>query len=752
MWEHPAPRMQRARPATLLLPLTIVLVVYAEVATAVTYNLVRDLEVPAGAAAFVGTELLIGSPFGRGAADDGGSVEVFRRSDGNLERTLRIPGLEPGDRFGFAIAGVGGDVAVGAPGDDGAAVDAGAVFVIDAAGAILLTLRSPAPSQSGQFGFSVAVRGGDIVVGAPFENVAGIDGGAVYLFNGMNGVLIRKFTPEAARGGEFFGAALATVGEDVLVGSPVDSFFAQGAGAVYQFDVATGARARMLGSGEGAFGDLFGAAIAVSGRDVFVGSSSSDVPDGAGGVDEDAGRVYAFEDDSDMPSAVYAAPPGCHLFGSGIGVAGSRLLVAAPGRDADEGRAYLVDVATAALQQFFTSPFPQIGDRFGLPVVLRQDDLVVGARLFRFCGRQCVQGCGDGVVQDDEDCDFGSALQDFCRDCHIGQLEGGPCPTCDDGSRCTDDVCCVNPEGCIRCDGQGCHLCTRDGCFRCLDIAQTCELPALREPCLPGECQPCDPEVCENARTVCVYAPRPGCSCRRDDQCDDHNVCNGMETCSYCPGCFVYEWPCCERGSRCAAGVPLECRDGDACTIDGCDAEGGCRYDPGGCSTTSTTTATLSSSTTSTSVPPRPEELCAGDADCEGDSCDGIVRCQDGRCVRDAPPRCFAGVSCVLDDLVIASCQGESPPAAVAALFRQAADLVARASEKAAPRPKKSKRLLRKASSRLEEDEGLVERLARKGRLNTTCSQDLLRVFDRGKQRLDELLSSFDGCRPGASS
>ncbi len=48
-----------------------------------------------------------------------------------------------------------------------------------------------------------------------------------------------------------------------------------------------------------------------------------------------------------------------------------------------------------------------------------------------------------------------------------------------------------------------------------------------------------------------------------DASCNDGNICNGVETC---------------RAGVCTAGTPLDCDDGDPCTVDSCDPRSGCQH------------------------------------------------------------------------------------------------------------------------------------------------------------------------------
>ena len=61
--------------------------------------------------------------------------------------------------------------------------------------------------------------------------------------------------------------------------------------------------------------------------------------------------------------------------------------------------------------------------------------------------------------------------------------------------------------------------------------------------------------------------------CISDASCGDGNICNGVETC---------------QAGVCTAGTPLDCDDGDPCTMDSCAPASGCQHtmvaDLGSCS------------------------------------------------------------------------------------------------------------------------------------------------------------------------
>lgn len=83
--------------------------------------------------------------------------------------------------------------------------------------------------------------------------------------------------------------------------------------------------------------------------------------------------------------------------------------------------------------------------------------------------------------------------------------------------------------------------------------------------CAQGRCMPGRPLDCDDGNPCTVDACDRGCvHSPIDGLCDDDNVCTQRDQC--------------ERG-RCR-GVPRTCEDGDPCTADACDRETGCVFAP----------------------------------------------------------------------------------------------------------------------------------------------------------------------------
>jgi hypothetical protein len=142
-------------------------------------------------------------PKGKAAA---GAAYIFARSSGvwKLQEKLTAVDAAFGDHFGWSVAVSGNTVIVGAPDrDTWGTVDAGAAYAFARSGATWTarpTLTAAAPATGDWFGSAVAVSGDTILVGAPHRQTAGMaDAGTAYAFQPRP--RIAKLSPASARRG-----------------------------------------------------------------------------------------------------------------------------------------------------------------------------------------------------------------------------------------------------------------------------------------------------------------------------------------------------------------------------------------------------------------------------------------------------------------------------------------------------------------------------------------------------------------------
>ena len=104
---------------------------------------------------------------------------------------MNNPTPAAGDNFGSSVAISGSTIVVGAWLDDTGALNAGSAYVFDAvSGNLLWTLNNPTPDVNEYFGYSVAISGNTIVVGAQYDGTGANDAGSAYVFDAASGNLL----------------------------------------------------------------------------------------------------------------------------------------------------------------------------------------------------------------------------------------------------------------------------------------------------------------------------------------------------------------------------------------------------------------------------------------------------------------------------------------------------------------------------------------------------------------------------------
>jgi hypothetical protein len=220
------------------------------------------------------------------AADPSGSssghVIVFSGDDGAEIHRLTDPDGAANDQFGWAVAGIGdvdtdgvGDIAVGVPGDDDLASNAGSVIVFSGASGTRVR-RITDGGASDQLGYSVAAIGDvnsdgvdDILAGAPYEDSQNTNAGAAVVLSGADGTRIRLLTDPFGEGNDFLGVSVAVMDDitgdgiqEVVTGAYQDDDVATNAGSVSILNPANGDQVDKLTDPAGVSNDQFGLSVA----------------------------------------------------------------------------------------------------------------------------------------------------------------------------------------------------------------------------------------------------------------------------------------------------------------------------------------------------------------------------------------------------------------------------------------------------------------------------------------------------------
>lgn len=196
-----------------------------------------------------GTVSIHGDTVAAGALGDGdgaASAYVFDRlPDGSWSRTRLLPPDDP-DTFGNSVATDGETVFVGSASDDDAGLNAGAVYVYDrdAGGTdnwgIAAKLTAADPNNQANLGLALAVEGGILVAGAPNDGGGGVSqSGAAHVFERDElgeWIEVAKLYASDADSGARFGEAVAVDGTTVVIAAENDSNPVNLGGAIYVFE------------------------------------------------------------------------------------------------------------------------------------------------------------------------------------------------------------------------------------------------------------------------------------------------------------------------------------------------------------------------------------------------------------------------------------------------------------------------------------------------------------------------------------
>jgi hypothetical protein len=280
------------------------------------------------------------------SAQDSGAVYVFTRSGGvwTQQAYLKANNAETNDQFGVNVALEGDTLAVGAyneasgsccidhPGNNNNAPASGAVYVFTRTGGVWTQqayVKASHATAGSLFGYSLALSGDTLTVGAPFEDsgATGVNGdqdnnaapesGAVYVFTRTAGIWTQQAYIKASNTGtgDRFGGDIDLLGDTLAVGARLEASGASmvnvdetdnsapGAGAVYVFTRTAGVWSQQayLKSAHAEANQNFGGALTLGVDILAVGARLEDSRStGINGVQDDhnapdSGAIYVFK-------------------------------------------------------------------------------------------------------------------------------------------------------------------------------------------------------------------------------------------------------------------------------------------------------------------------------------------------------------------------------------------------------------------------------------------------------------------------
>lgn len=261
--------------------------------------------------------------------NNAGGVYVYgRQTDGKwvIGQKLTASDRAVGDAFGTSVAISGNYAAIGAPQEDQDAQGtntmsaAGSVYIFEKNGSgqwvEMAKLVASDRNLNDQFGYSVGISGGFLIVGARFEDEDAIganlqvNSGSVYIFERQPSgqwIQIAKICASDRWEKDQYGTNVAISGNFAAVGARFEDEDSLGlntlvsSGSVYLLErnaLGSWAEVKKITARDRAAGDLFGASLSLDGNTLLVGSYQEDQnPQGMAPV-TNAGSAYFFQRDN----------------------------------------------------------------------------------------------------------------------------------------------------------------------------------------------------------------------------------------------------------------------------------------------------------------------------------------------------------------------------------------------------------------------------------------------------------------------
>ncbi len=304
------------------------------------------------------------------------------------------------DRLGNSIALENGILAVGAPQGSSLTGDTGHAYLFDANpdsptfGDLLATLAPNDGSVDDEFGHAIAMSNGVVVVGSPFHDDLGADSGSVYLFDADPaspnfGNQLAELSASDASAADEFGFSVAIDNGLLVVGAQNNTTFS---GAAYIFDANPqspqfGDQLALLFANGIVTTAEFGRAVSIDNYIVAAGARGDGL-----------GAVYLFNADPQSPnfgsqthklSVGFEDVPG--WFGNAVAINGGRVAVGSQLGNDDgfgSGVAFVFDASTGEkIAHYLPSDGASFG-QFGFSTAMTDDGVAVIGAMGGVAGNQ----------------------------------------------------------------------------------------------------------------------------------------------------------------------------------------------------------------------------------------------------------------------------------------------------------------------------------------------------------------------------
>ena len=339
-----------------------------------------------------GNYAIAGCPRDSGVAGtDSGSVQIFFLSPTGWIQQVKLTADDAaaGDRFGQTVSMRGDYFIVGAPGKSGRQVGTGVAYIFfrsETGWVQQAKLTAPDAEAEDVFGFSVAMDGDTVIIGAYRSNAPAADSGAAYIFmrRGTDWIQQAKLTANDGKPFDWFGYSVAISGDTAVIGAIRNDARGEDSGAAYIFvrNASEWVQQAKLVGDNTTTRDGFGFSVAVSGNTVIVGSPKNG----------DTGSAYIFELEEGVWKqqrnrvrlSMFPWDKAGNGFGYSVAISGDTAVIGAVTTKVGEdawGAAYIVtpDGPFWGQRAKLLASNGRAGDDFGFAVAISGDVLIAGS-------------------------------------------------------------------------------------------------------------------------------------------------------------------------------------------------------------------------------------------------------------------------------------------------------------------------------------------------------------------------------------
>ena len=322
-----------------------------------------------------------------------GSLQVFFRSETGWvqHQKLHASDADRGDEFGTTLAMSGDYAVVGAPRNDDAGRNSGAVYIFTRQGTDWVEqakLLAPDARAGDYFGISVAIDEDTVLVGGHRINKPSADAGSVYVFErlGNSWLLTAHLTAPDATKFAYFGFSVGIDDDTAIIGATRDDEAGIDAGAAYVFvrkGVSWTFQAKLLGNNTES-DDNFGYAVDVDG-DFAIATSPKNKGRGAAYIYEREGTVWEQKRNRVRIRMIPIDADGASSFGTSVDLNGETAVIGATGGKVGRDVVGAAYVFTRNEPPFWnqhtklTASDSNGGDQLGYAVAISGNEVISGA-------------------------------------------------------------------------------------------------------------------------------------------------------------------------------------------------------------------------------------------------------------------------------------------------------------------------------------------------------------------------------------